>query len=758
MPPVTPIRAQKKRSSTPAIVGLSIAIFLLFSVIFAQATFKLSFLQPDTSEETLIYAALSAFIFLLFIALTFVLLRTLLRLYVERRSGVMGSRLRSRMVMGALLLSLGPVIFLFLFSYGLINRSIEKWFSRPLEDVQYRTGIVASLLTDYAATNAQVEAKRIASAADTKKSFATGDFTLVMGEFRRSEVSLQGGFAFAVVDDRAEASFHAPEAWPLLRDHLPLKPSPPAKTTAFDIFEKTYVLGRAAVNQNGQILVAMPLPANYSTALRDIEQSQQQYDELRKQRRRLRRTYLGYLLLLTVGVLFASTWLALYLSKMVTRPLLALAEATQEISRGRLDYRVDVQAGSEIGQLVNSFNQMAADLEASRANIEASREDLADVNVQLEQRNRHIETILESIPTGVLSLDASHEVTHMNGAVQRLLHLDVTPRHSELTLSELFPEEVTADLERQLRKADRMGMTGSQMEIVTPQVSLTVAVTVASLDSPAASQGAAVQSMGYVVVMEDITDLLRAQKQTAWSEVARRVAHEIKNPLTPIALSAERIRRHLERGTPPDEASLKIIRNCADTIGSSVQTVRMLVDEFSTLARFPTSRPVPSDINQIVEGALLMFDGRLSGIRVQKLLATDLPAVHADPDAIKRAIANLVDNAAEALQQSMVKEIAISTSTAGLRDMVEITVSDTGHGVTPTVKEKLFLPYFSTKKRGTGLGLAIVSRIIEDHHGSIRVEENTPIGTRFIVELPVASAVAASDAPSVHHAHHPDRG
>ena len=666
--------------------------------------------------------------------------------------------LRSRMVMGALLLSLGPVIFLFLFSYGLINRSIEKWFSRPLEDVQYRTGIVASLLTDYAATNAQVEAERIASEPETKKSFATGDFTLVLGEMRRSEVSLQGGFAFAVVDDRAEASFHAPEAWPLLRDHLPLKEAGKPNAKPFETFGKTYVLGRAAVTPNGQILVAMPLPANYSSALRDIEQAQQQYDELRKQRRRLRRTYLGYLLLLTVGVLFASTWLALYLSKMVTRPLLALAEATQEISRGRLDYRVDVQAGSEIGQLVNSFNQMAADLEASRANIEASRADLADVNVQLEQRNRHIETILESIPTGVLSLDASRQIVHMNGAVQRLLQLETTPRRKELTLGELFPEEVTTDLERLLRKADRMGMTGSQMEIVTQRVNLNVAVTVASLDAPGPAQGGLTQRMGYVVVIEDITDLLRAQKQTAWSEVARRVAHEIKNPLTPIALSAERIRRHLERGTPPDEASLKIIRNCADTIGSSVQTVRMLVDEFSTLARFPTSRPVPSDINQIVESALLMFDGRLGGIRVQKLLAADLPAVHADPDAIKRAIANLVDNAAEALQHSMVKEISISTAAVGPRDMVEITVSDSGHGVTPAVKEKLFLPYFSTKKRGTGLGLAIVNRIIEDHHGSIRVEENSPIGTRFIVELPVASAVAASDAPSVQHAHHPDRG
>lgn len=755
-PIAPPTRPDKKSSRTPAIVALSVSIFLLFGVIFAQATFKLSFLQPDTSEETLIFAALSAFIFLLFVALTFVLLRTLLRLYVERKSGVMGSRLRSRMVMGALLLSLGPVIFLFLFSYGLINRSIEKWFSRPVEDVQYRTGVVASLLTDYAANNARVEAERIASTPAAKKSFETGDFTLVLDEFRHSEASLQGGFAFAVVDDRAEAGMHAPQPWPLLRDHLPLKPEKDNKPKSFDILGKTYVLGRAAVGPNGQILVAMPLPADYSAALRDIEQAQQQYDELRKQRRRLRRTYLGYLLLLTVGVLFASTWLALYLSKMVTRPLLALAEATHEISRGRLDYRVDVQAGSEIGQLVNSFNQMAADLETSRAGIEASRADLADVNVQLEHRNRHIETILESIPTGVLSLDASRHVVHMNGAVQRLLHLEPSTTSLGQTLSELFPEDVTADLEHLLRKADRMGMTASQMEIVTSRVSLNVAVTVASLDSPAKPQNGATPSMGYVVVLEDITDLLRAQKQTAWSEVARRVAHEIKNPLTPIALSAERIRRHLERGTPPDAASLKIIRNCADTIGSSVQTVRMLVDEFSTLARFPASRPVAADINRIVESALLMFDGRLSGIRVEKFLALDLPPVHADPDAIKRAIANLVDNAAEAMQASMVKQIGISTTLTEARDAVEVVVSDTGHGITPAVKEKLFLPYFSTKKRGTGLGLAIVSRIIEDHHGSIRVEENSPIGTRFIVELPVAS-VTATAAPE-QHAQHSDRG
>jgi hypothetical protein len=357
----------------------------------------------------------------------------------------------------------------------------------------------------------------------------------------------------------------------------------------------------------------------------------------------------------------------------------------------------------------------------------------------------------------VLSLDASRHILHSNRAARRLLRLDEDSPDSEQTLHDLFPEEAVSDLEHLLRKADRMGTTTSQIEIVTSRVTLNVAVTVASLDPPSSpSSDGQRQRMGYVVVFEDLTDLLRAQKQAAWREVARRIAHEIKNPLTPIALSAERIRRHLERGTPPDAASLNVIRQCSETIGSSVETVRTLVDEFSVLARFPASQPQPSDINSIVNQALVMFDGRLDGIRVERFLAPDLPPVQADPDAMKRAIANLVDNAAEAMQNSLLKEIDISTALVGERDSVEIVVADTGHGVTSEVKEKLFLPYFSTKRRGTGLGLAIVSRIVEDHRGSIRVEENSPVGTRFIVELPLAQDMAA--AAGQQNANHSDRG
>jgi two-component system, NtrC family, nitrogen regulation sensor histidine kinase NtrY len=300
-------------------------------------------------------------------------------------------------------------------------------------------------------------------------------------------------------------------------------------------------------------------------------------------------------------------------------------------------------------------------------------------------------------------------------------------------LKDVFESDVAQDLERIMRKADRLGTTTIQMEINGANAVLTVGVTVAAMPL-----GNDRTRRGYVMVFDDVSEVLRGQRQVAWREVARRIAHEIKNPLTPITLSAERIRRHLGRGVP-DEQSLAIIETCAETIEHSAETVRTLVDEFSTLARFPQSQPQAADLNSIVENALSMFEGRLDGITVHKDLAADLPNVLADPEGIKRVVANLVDNAAEALQDSILREIEVTTSLVGARDALEITVSDTGHGVTPELKEKLFLPYFSTKQRGTGLGLAIVSRIIEDHHGTIRVEENKPVGTKFIVELPVAN-------------------
>ena len=744
-----PTRPAKRPNRKQVIILLAIAVALLFAVLASQTAFNPTILQAETNQQAVVFYALSLLISLLFVALTFVLARNLLKLFAERRLGVLGSKFRTRMVAGALLLSFVPVMVMYWFAYGLMNRSIDKWFSTPLEEVRSDTHKMTSLLANYAMQNARVEAAAIATSPEIERAFSEHDFSAVVSEFQHRRLSLQGGFALAVRDGNAEAAFNPPAAWAALKPQLPLADAAAGRPAQFTWQQTDYSLGSAPVEGGGVILVAVPLPREFSQTVHQVEASQQRYIQLSRERRRVRQTYVGLLLLLTMMVLFVTTWLALFLAKLVTRPLSALAEATQEISRGRLDYRVDVSGADEIGDLVRSFNRMAEDLEASRRQIEASSRDLSAANEELDQRRRQTETILESIPTGVLSLDGDRRVIHVNQALLRMFYPD--PGHDTsgqilrgAPLAAVFPAEVLEDFEPLLRRADRMGMTTSQMEMQLPRGSLNVAVTVAILKH----QG---EGSGYVVVFEDLSDLLKAQKQAAWREVARRVAHEIKNPLTPIALSAERIQRHLDRAKPADAASLGVVRACAETIAEAVETVRQLVDEFSTLARFPVAKPAPADINEVIESALSMFDGRLEGIVLHRSLASDLPKVLADGEAIKRAVANLVDNAAEALQTSIVREIEITTSLVASRDAVEITVSDTGHGVTRELKEKLFLPYFSTKKRGTGLGLAIVSRIVEDHRGSIRVEENRPVGTRFVVELPVVPE-PVSAAPAAQHA------
>jgi len=742
-----PTRLSKTSNRKRLIITLAIAVFLLLAILISQTAFNETILRPDTNQQVVVFYALSLLISLLFVALTFVLARNLLKLFAERRLGVLGSKFRTRMVVGALLLSFVPVMVMYWFAYGLMNRSINIWFSTPVEEVRADTDAMASLLASYADQNARAEAVAIAAAPETQRAFEGHGFASAVEEFHRHEPTLQGGFALAIQSGIAEASLGAPAPWPILKEKLPLVQNATGQPARFTWEQTEYALGTAPVGNHGLILVALPLPPEFSKTVKQIEASQQRYLQLSLERRHVRQTYMGLLLLLTMMVLFVTTWLALFLSKLVTRPLAALAEATQEISRGRLDYRIEVSAADEIGDLVRSFNRMAGELETSRRQIEASSRDLSSANAELDQRRRQMETILESIPTGVLSLDGNRCVTHANHALLRMFHPEgyVDGQHVLLgaRLADVFPQEVLLDLEPLLRRADRMGMTTSQMEMPLQRTSLNVAVTVATLPR----QG---ERSGYVLVFEDLSDLLKAQKQAAWREVARRVAHEIKNPLTPIALSAERIQRHLERATPTDPPSLEVIRSCAETIAGAVETVRRLVDEFSTLARFPASNPHPADINEIIANALSMFNGRLDGIHVHQALAPDLPKVMADSEAIKRAIANLVDNAAESLQTAMVREIQISTSLAASRETVEISVADTGHGITPELKERLFLPYFSTRKRGTGLGLAIVSRVIEEHHGSIRVEENQPVGARFVVELPVVPEPVVAPVTAQH--------
>lgn len=723
------------------LIPLALGIVLLFGVVFSQQAFNLKQLRPDSAGQTLGLVALSALVFLLLVVLTFVLFRNLLKLYAERRLGVLGSRFRTRMMVGALVLSFAPAIVMFMFSYGLMNRSIDKWFSSPVNALHQGSGRVAALLTASQGDNARHTAMDIAESPEIQHAFETANYSGVLHEFRLHQNTLQNGFAVAIRDDAPVASWNLPRPWPMLRQSFPdmnkLQQSP--EKWVFQNAE--FLVATSAVGKSGAILIGLPLPKDFSPTLEQINQDQHDYETLGHEAKRIRGLYMLLLTMLTVLVLFVATWSSLFVAKLVTRPVEALAAATREISLGHLGHRVEVSAADELGELVSSFNTMAGELESSRTKIDESARALTETNTELEQRRRHIETILESIPTGVLSLDPQRRVTHSNVAFGRMFWPNGGSPVVGSTLREVFDDETASDLEHLLRRADRMSVTAAQFEIPIDKDKLHVSVTVSSVQHGK-------QRLGYVIVFEDYSELLKAQREAAWREVARRVAHEIKNPLTPIALSAERIRRHLERGLVPDQASLKVIGDCAETITEAVQTVRSLVDEFSSLARFPAAQPRPADINEIVEGTLAMFNGRLDGIRVEKQLDANLPLAMADPEAIKRALANLIDNAAEAMQDSRVREIHITTSLLEGRDGLEIVIADTGHGINREVKEKLFLPYFSTKKRGTGLGLAIVRRIIDDHHGSIRVEENKPVGAKFLVELPLAGEIAASESAS----------
>jgi two-component system nitrogen regulation sensor histidine kinase NtrY len=592
----SPFRDESRTSSRrKAVIGLAIGAFLLLAILVAQASFNLKFISPDSNEQLLFFAGLTGLIFFAFVALTLVLGRNLVKLYAERRKGVAGSKFRTRLVVVSLLLSFLPVIAMFWFSYGLMNRSIDKWFSQPVEEVRADTAAMSALLYDYAGQNASSEAQSIAQTEEFQRALANRNFSAADEELREHIPTLQGGFVVVLAKGNAEVSLSTPAPWPEMQDLFPLLPALRGEHPHFQWGQTDYIVAAAPL-PGGSVLVAMPLPPKFAETARQIQESQQRYIELAAQRKLFRRTYIGFLLLLTVVVLFASTWLALLLSKLVNRPVAALAAGTEAISKGQLDYRVDIRATDELAELVQSFNSMAEQLESSRRQIEASSRDVGAANEALEGRRRYIETVLESLPTGVISIDAGRRVTLANAAFSRMFYLErsayVSPASlMNLPLREVVPADVLADLEPLLRRADRMGITAANIELDLPRAQLNVAVTVSALRQDA-------EGLGYVLVFEDLSDLLRAQKQAAWREVARRVAHEIKNPLTPIALSAERIHRHLMRGTTPDAASLEVIRTCAETIRNAVETVRALGGRIFCAGAFPSFTPTTGQPEQ----------------------------------------------------------------------------------------------------------------------------------------------------------------
>jgi two-component system, NtrC family, nitrogen regulation sensor histidine kinase NtrY len=727
-----------------ALVIGGVLLTLLLAAVFTFGSLDVP-LEPKSWRAVLALYSVTSFVTAALLVFGLILARSIARLWVERSREQPGARFKTKMVVGAMALSLLPILFMFIVSYSLINRSLLLWFPKPLEIASEET---QKLLNDLG--RGQLPRLRALAWQTQADALRPGD-EFLQEAFRKGADALwildgegkpiRGG---TVCDNQSEDRRGAVCVQPNL-SAMYLR-SLPSGVEVWQAGGISYFAARVPNLANGKpagfTVAGYRASPDVVTHLETIQSQTREYYQEKQDLRALKRQMLLILLLFTVLLLSAVMWVALFLAKQVTVPIQALAEGTREVSSGNFDYQVPEQAQDELGVLVRSFNTMTTQLRDSRAQIDEFTRSLQQAVQELERRRQLMETVLENIPTGVISLDALGNVLRVNTSVSRMFGLSGA---SVGSLEELLGGDSARVVQHLMRRALRMGVVSREMEAVAAGRVLHLAVTVSSLGPRRANSG-------YVLVLDDLSELLRAQKTAAWQEVARRIAHEIKNPLTPIQLSAQRLSRFLERRDSAQPASsgeaelATLVQECSRLIEREVATLASLVNEFSQFVRFPAAKLGAANANTIVKEAVEVFSGRLDGIALKTNLAGNLPMVRADSSLVRSVVVNLIDNAAEALEDSSFREIAVSTKALPEAETVEISVADTGHGISPEDKDKLFLPHFSTKDRGTGLGLAIAARIIAEHGGSIHVEDNFPVGARFVIELPVADLTPASVA------------
>ncbi len=742
-------------------------VLILLAIIVAQQLFSLwRVVPPETGSDTLLLYALSSLNFAAFVVFSFILLRSLLKLRRERRERLLGSKIQTRLLAYFIALSLLPITAMATFSYLFINRSVEKWFGRLPESVVERVR--------------EQQHESLATQNRNFREMATLLATMIKGkpqsewQVTLNQLAATGDLsAIEIVSGSGEVFAHSETSIPQSRraelDGL-LRVGRTTRAVGTEALTDGKGFDLASVPLSGDWrLIVVPHRLPDTNVSDTIAPSQSEYQHLVQRQRKVRLLGLSTLGLMTLLLLFASTWVAIHLARGLSAPIKSLAEASKEVARGNLSHRVDTVGDDELALLADSFNQMTAELDANRRHIEAGATALQEKNLALEERRNYIETVLDSLSTGVISLDRADCVTTINAAAASILKLSESPP-AWAKLSTLLSQDDRIVLERLLRRARRTGRAAEQSRLTRGSPGsppMPVALTATAL------RGITSESRGVVLVIEDLSELLAAQRAAAWSEVARRIAHEIKNPLTPIQLSAERIARNFHvrlNGSEPGavatgpkilldeeradangngefalteenrEELTRVVEECTTSITREVAGLKALVDEFSRFARLPNPRLELGDLNEVIRQTALLYDERLDGVELRSDLAEQLPPAMFDAEQLKRVFVNLIDNALEALGSvSGERLVRIATRYDSTREVLLAEVEDTGEGIPDGDFKRLFQPYFSTKGRGTGLGLAIVERIIFEHRGRIYAEANRPQGARFVIELPTVS-------------------
>jgi len=709
----------KRRRNELIIIGIiSILILILFFV-------EMRFAQIGGKFPNIIIYSLININIILILLLIFLVIRNLVKLIFERKRKVLGAKLRTKLVVAFVSLSLVPTILLFFVAVGFITNSVEHWFSAQVEQsLQGSLEVAQTYYRDFA-RNTVSTAQQISKTL-SKQSVPPGqketNLLREQLEVKRREyhlstlgIFLRGEENMIRVEDPAlkAVSLNLP------KDLLEAGFSGKEVSRNLSVGEGEMITGIAPLfhlseggGVVGVVVASHFIPKSLTVKMREISQAFVEYKQLKILKKPIKFSYMMALLMVTLLIVFSATWFGFHLAKDITVPIKDLAEATHRIATGDLNFRIQMKTTDEIGLLVQSFNQMTGDLQVSRS--------------ELEQRKNYMEILLKNVAAGVISIDEEGNVTTINTSAEQMLEIKGETALDK-KFSEALPKEYAEQLDHLLNELKSSGMDSieRQLTINWEGKSLSLLINLTTLRDEAG------KPLGVLTVFDDLTQLIKAQRMAAWREVARRIAHEIKNPLTPIQLSAQRLRKRYLEKLQPDGT---VFDECTRTIVKQVEELKGMVNEFSNFARMPASQPTPNQLNDIIQETLVLFQEAHKRIQFE-FAPNHLPILNVDRDQMKRVMINLIKNSLTAIENE--GKIRVQTNYDPRLQIVRLEVSDDGRGIPDEDKGRLFEPYFSTRKSGTGLGLTIVNAIISDHNGYIRVRDNKPKGTTFLIELPV---------------------
>lgn len=720
-------------------------IYIIVAVV--AAIFSLTYLESHISKvggnlpaatNVIVFGLININIILL-IFLVFLILRNFVKLIFERRSKIIGSRLRTRLIVAFISLSIVPTFLLFFVVIGFINKSIEGWFGIRIEDsLQGSLELGQNYYKDIS-DKMVVYAKQIGGKITEEKLSADEDKLRLYLEAKMAETGASSIEVFSADKQRIGyviASHVNQNMVPDISIESVLDAYKGNATNFIQTLEKGDVArGVSPISSDdrrtvqGAVVVSYYVSRSLIAKMKEISTAFEGYKQLKILKTPLKASYFTTLLIITMVIVFFAMWIGRYMAKEITVPIQQLAYGTTEIANGNLDYRIDIDAKDEIGVLVSSFNKMTGDLKATKTRIEEANIDLKKTNTELEQRRRYMEIVLGNVAAGVVSIDKNGNVTTINRVAEELLGLSTGTALSKNYKDILRPKDEFF-LHAMVTEMKEMGIENleRQVQIDIKDKTIPVLLNLTMLKDDDGNY------LGMVAVLEDLSHLLKSQRMMAWKEVAQRIAHEVKNPLTPIQLSAQRLSKKYRDKFLGEEG--QVFDECTKTIIKQVDELKTLVNEFSNFARMPSANPMSNNMNEIIKEAASLYHGLQKNISFSLHLDKALPMLEIDRDQMKRVVINLIDNSIASIDGSGI--IALESHYDKDYKIARIEVADTGCGIPEKDKPRLFEPYFSTKKSGNGgLGLAIVSDIVADHRGYIRVKDNVPKGTRFIIELPV---------------------